>query len=193
MQIEIPLPAENRYHSVFACPVSKDQSTEQNPPMMMSCGHVVSKDSLHKLSKVNGLVACFLVIDVYLLTDRTVAGSSVRIVQLSLQWLKRCVFTFSVACRVLIVYYYLSRSRVQTRRVSRLVFPCPTTISRPLAPRLLPTATLLPSSTAQLSQMYLALQPFLHPNSQNLPPTRSNSSTPSLVVHHPQRQLLSTS
>ena len=53
-QIEIPLPAENRYHSVFACPVSKDQSTEQNPPMMMSCGHVVSKDSLQKLSKVNG-------------------------------------------------------------------------------------------------------------------------------------------
>jgi hypothetical protein len=53
-QIEIPLPPENRYHSVFACPVSKDQSTEQNPPMMMSCGHVVSKDSLQKLSKVNG-------------------------------------------------------------------------------------------------------------------------------------------
>ena len=63
-QIEIPLPPENRYHSVFACPVSKDQSTEQNPPMMMSCGHVVSKDSLQKLSKTNGYVvvapcACF--------------------------------------------------------------------------------------------------------------------------------------
>jgi E3 ubiquitin-protein transferase RMND5 len=55
-QIEIPLPPENRYHSVFACPVSKDQSTEQNPPMMMSCGHVVSKDSLQKLSKANGYV-----------------------------------------------------------------------------------------------------------------------------------------
>jgi E3 ubiquitin-protein transferase RMND5 len=53
-QIEIPLPPENRYHSVFACPVSKDQSTEQNPPMMMGCGHVVSKDSLQKLSKANG-------------------------------------------------------------------------------------------------------------------------------------------
>jgi hypothetical protein len=53
-QIEIPLPPENRYHSVFACPVSKDQATEQNPPMMMSCGHVVSKDSLQKLSKSNG-------------------------------------------------------------------------------------------------------------------------------------------
>ncbi|KAH9180760.1 hypothetical protein EDB89DRAFT_2122162 [Lactarius sanguifluus] len=56
LPIELPLPPENRYHSVFACPVSKDQSTEQNPPMMMSCGHVVSKDSLQKLSKINGSV-----------------------------------------------------------------------------------------------------------------------------------------
>ncbi|KAF8136310.1 CTLH/CRA C-terminal to lish motif domain-containing protein [Boletus edulis] len=56
--IEIPLPPENRYHSIFACPVSKDQSTEQNPPMMMTCGHVITKDSLQKLSKVNGRVKC---------------------------------------------------------------------------------------------------------------------------------------
>ena len=28
--------------------------------MMMSCGHVVSKDSLQKLSKVNGLVYALL-------------------------------------------------------------------------------------------------------------------------------------
>ena len=57
-QIEIPLLPENRYHSVFACPVSKDQSTEQNPPMM-SCGHVVSKDNLQKLSKASGYVSSF--------------------------------------------------------------------------------------------------------------------------------------
>ncbi|KAL0946957.1 hypothetical protein HGRIS_013113 [Hohenbuehelia grisea] len=58
LPIEIPIPSENRYHSIFACPVSKEQSTELNPPMMMSCGHVINKDSLQKLSKPGGRVKC---------------------------------------------------------------------------------------------------------------------------------------
>ncbi|KAL8806137.1 MAG: hypothetical protein Q9182_001538 [Xanthomendoza sp. 2 TL-2023] len=49
--VEIPLPPSYRFHSIFVCPVSKEQTTDQNPPMMMPCGHVVAKESLDKLSK----------------------------------------------------------------------------------------------------------------------------------------------
>ncbi|KAL8785015.1 MAG: hypothetical protein Q9213_003608 [Squamulea squamosa] len=49
--VEVPLPLSYRFHSIFVCPVSKEQTTDQNPPMMMPCGHVVAKETLEKLSK----------------------------------------------------------------------------------------------------------------------------------------------
>lgn len=51
LPVEIPLSEDLRFHSVFACPVSKEQATESNPPMMMPCGHVICKESLMRLSK----------------------------------------------------------------------------------------------------------------------------------------------
>ncbi|KAI8451380.1 hypothetical protein BY996DRAFT_3793352 [Phakopsora pachyrhizi] len=54
LPVEIPLPQDYRFHSVFACPVSKEQSTESNPPMMMPCGHVIAKESMQKLAKGGG-------------------------------------------------------------------------------------------------------------------------------------------
>ena len=77
MQIEIPLPFENRYHSIFACPVSKEQSTDQNPPMMMGCGHVITKDSLQKLSKPGGYVAIFP--ETHEVTDSSVGSQSCEV------------------------------------------------------------------------------------------------------------------
>ncbi|TPX59105.1 hypothetical protein PhCBS80983_g02693 [Powellomyces hirtus] len=53
LPVEIPLSNSQRYHSVFACPVSKEQSTEENPPMLMACGHVICKFCLDRLSKGN--------------------------------------------------------------------------------------------------------------------------------------------
>ncbi|XWS29637.1 hypothetical protein CRYUN_Cryun24cG0046500 [Craigia yunnanensis] len=52
---QLPVPVELdkdfQFHSIFVCPVSKEQSTDDNPPMLMSCGHVLCKQSINKMSK----------------------------------------------------------------------------------------------------------------------------------------------
>ncbi|OJJ47791.1 hypothetical protein ASPZODRAFT_151233 [Penicilliopsis zonata CBS 506.65] len=53
LPVEIPLPPSYLYHSIFVCPVSKEQATDQNPPMMMPCGHVIAEESLNRLSRGN--------------------------------------------------------------------------------------------------------------------------------------------
>ncbi|KAF6767484.1 CTLH/CRA C-terminal to LisH motif domain protein [Kalmanozyma brasiliensis GHG001] len=58
LPIEIPLPTKLRFHSIFACPVSKEQGTEQNPPMMLACGHVLCLETLNRLAKGNGRFKC---------------------------------------------------------------------------------------------------------------------------------------
>lgn len=51
LAVEIPLPPRYSFHSIFVCPVSKDQTTETNPPMMLPCGHVIARESLQRLAK----------------------------------------------------------------------------------------------------------------------------------------------
>lgn len=53
LAFETPLPESMFYHSIFVCPVSKEQTTEANPPMRLPCGHVLAHDSLQNLAKGN--------------------------------------------------------------------------------------------------------------------------------------------
>ncbi|KAH3671010.1 hypothetical protein OGAPHI_000721 [Ogataea philodendri] len=48
---EINLPASLQFHSIFICPVSKEETTPENPPMVLPCHHIISKESLLKLSR----------------------------------------------------------------------------------------------------------------------------------------------
>ncbi len=52
-QVEIDLGQECRYHSIFACPILRQQSTDSNPPVRLVCGHVISRDALNKLANGN--------------------------------------------------------------------------------------------------------------------------------------------
>ncbi|KAL6960820.1 sporulation protein rmd5, partial [Sarracenia purpurea var. burkii] len=53
LPVPVDLDREFQFHSIFVCPVSRDQASEENPPMLLSCGHVLCKQSITKLSKNN--------------------------------------------------------------------------------------------------------------------------------------------
>lgn len=51
LPVPVELGKEFQFHSIFVCPVSREQGSEENPPMLMPCLHVLCKQSIMKLSK----------------------------------------------------------------------------------------------------------------------------------------------
>lgn len=56
---EVILPNQLKYHSIFICPVTKEILDLDNPPMLLTCGHVISKNALTKMGKSqNNKIKC---------------------------------------------------------------------------------------------------------------------------------------
>ena len=54
LPLEVALPPRLAFHSVFACPVAREQSSPDNPPMILPCGLVLCKQSIQKLARGSG-------------------------------------------------------------------------------------------------------------------------------------------
>jgi hypothetical protein len=56
--VEIELDDSFQFHSIFACPVSKELATPDNPPLLLPCGHVLLKTSVLKLVRSHARFKC---------------------------------------------------------------------------------------------------------------------------------------
>ncbi len=56
--VALPLAADERYHTVFACPVTRAQTASSNPPTMLPCRHVLARDSAVQLINRSGMIKC---------------------------------------------------------------------------------------------------------------------------------------
>lgn len=51
LPIELELGPDFVFHSIFACPVSKEQATPDNPAMLLPCGHMLCEQSVMKIAR----------------------------------------------------------------------------------------------------------------------------------------------
>jgi len=55
---EVNLGWDRRYHSVFTCPILRQQTTDTNPPVRLTCGHAISRDAMKKLISHSRRLKC---------------------------------------------------------------------------------------------------------------------------------------
>ena len=48
---EVDLGPTFQFHNIFICPVTKEPATSSNPPQLLTCGHVISKLALNRMSR----------------------------------------------------------------------------------------------------------------------------------------------
>ena len=54
LPVDLELPPRFDFHTLFACPVSREQCGPDNPPMLLPCGLALSRASIQKLTRANG-------------------------------------------------------------------------------------------------------------------------------------------
>lgn len=48
LDVDLPEMLQNK-HTIFICPISRQETTKKNPPVLLPCKHLISKESLHNL------------------------------------------------------------------------------------------------------------------------------------------------
>lgn len=51
LPMEVPLPPDLCFHPVFVCPISKEETSKDNPPVQLMCRHIFAKSSTDELLK----------------------------------------------------------------------------------------------------------------------------------------------